>query len=174
MVDLFRYCPACGAPDPVFEFTKRYSCLRCGFEYFHNVATAAGVFIVSKGRLLCLERAREPGKGLMALPGGFVDPGERAEHAVLRECREEIGWEPSDIHFLCSFPNEYQYRGMLYHTCDLYFTARDDRLEEDMLCPEAGEVSGLCFMALSELDPERFAFMAVRNAWKVFIREYRP
>ncbi len=42
-----------------------------------------------RGRILLIERRNEPHG--WALPGGFVDVGERAEAAAIREAREETG-----------------------------------------------------------------------------------
>jgi 8-oxo-dGTP pyrophosphatase MutT (NUDIX family) len=53
-----------------------------------------------------------------------VNPAERAEDAALRECREEIGWAPPELAFLGSYPNSYEYGGVGYNTCDLYFYYR--------------------------------------------------
>jgi bifunctional NMN adenylyltransferase/nudix hydrolase len=45
--------------------------------------------VVQSGHILMVERKARPGKGLLALPGGFVDHGEKIEDACLRELREE-------------------------------------------------------------------------------------
>ena len=64
-----------------------------------------------------------PRQGFLAVPGGFVDFNESAEEAVVRECREEIGVTVQGARFLCSAPNIYEYKGIVYRTCDLFFTA---------------------------------------------------
>lgn len=48
-----------------------------------------GVLFRNEG-VLMVKRATEP-IGYWALPGGFVDRGERLEHAIVRETKEETG-----------------------------------------------------------------------------------
>jgi ADP-ribose pyrophosphatase YjhB (NUDIX family) len=43
------------------------------------------------GRLLLVQRGREPGRGLWSLPGGRVEPGESEHEAIVREMVEETG-----------------------------------------------------------------------------------
>ena len=43
------------------------------------------------GRLLLVQRGREPHRGRWSLPGGRVEAGESPEQAVEREVREETG-----------------------------------------------------------------------------------
>lgn len=45
----------------------------------------------TSGRLLMVQRGHEPAKGLWAVPGGKVEPGETDEQAVAREILEETG-----------------------------------------------------------------------------------
>ena len=45
--------------------------------------------VVQSGHILLVERNARPGKGLLALPGGFIGAHERLADACLRELREE-------------------------------------------------------------------------------------
>lgn len=50
-----------------------------------------GALIVVAGRVLLVERGKEPLAGYWSLPGGAVETGERLEDAVVREALEETG-----------------------------------------------------------------------------------
>jgi bifunctional NMN adenylyltransferase/nudix hydrolase len=47
--------------------------------------------VFKSGHILVVRRRGFPGKGLLALPGGFVAQDEFVEHAAIRELREETG-----------------------------------------------------------------------------------
>jgi ADP-ribose pyrophosphatase YjhB (NUDIX family) len=50
---------------------------------------AASAVVFRDGRILLVQRAREPGRGRYSLPGGRVEWGETVEQAVHREVAEE-------------------------------------------------------------------------------------
>jgi len=51
--------------------------------------TTVDACIVQSGHVLVIERGANPGKGLVAMPGGFINPEETLEDGMLRELREE-------------------------------------------------------------------------------------
>ncbi|MCR5081683.1 MAG: NUDIX domain-containing protein [Treponema sp.] len=124
--NVFNFCPDCGSKNiQTLLNGRKWFCPDCGFDLYNNVASAVGVVIEnSKGEILFEKRAKNPRKGFLALPGGFCEPDETAEQSAVRECREEVGLEVCDIKFLCSFPNTYVYRDIIYKTCDIFFTAK--------------------------------------------------
>lgn len=71
-----------------YSFVKAY---KKGWEAAPYAPTFVTVdaLVIQSGHLLLVERKAQPGRGLMALPGGFVDPHEKLQDAVIRELREE-------------------------------------------------------------------------------------
>lgn len=118
----FTYCPKCGARTFVERNEKAKQCTACGFVYYFNPSSAVACFIRNpQGELLLVRRAKEPAKGTLDLPGGFVDMDESAEEAAHREVKEETGLELTDCRYLFSIPNIYPYCGFDVHTVDMFF-----------------------------------------------------
>jgi ADP-ribose pyrophosphatase YjhB (NUDIX family) len=173
---MWNYCPSCASPAIQFDGSHKFSCPACGFVYYHNTAAATGCVIRSRRGILLLVRGKEPARGKLDLPGGFVDPGEGALDGLRRELREEIGWTPEPglhtdtvFRLFASFPNVYHYRDIPYNTCDLFFTLDAPELTEQDLRPEAEEIGGLRFVEPRSVRPEDLAFDSTRRAIAAYL-----
>lgn len=72
------------------QYLKEYHKAWAGTPFPPTFVTVDAV-VVHSGHVLMVRRKTEPGKGLWAFPGGFLDPGETIDTAVIRELREETG-----------------------------------------------------------------------------------
>ena len=162
-IDQFRHCPRCGSATPTGA--NPFRCPACVFTYYFNPTVSAGAFLTdAAGRYLVIRRAKEPAKGLLGIPGGFIDIGEKAEDALRREVREEVGLEIDDVRFLGSFPNLYFYKDVTYPVCDLLFmgTALDPESAREL-----DGVAGIEWRTLASLRDEEFAFESMKAALRV-------
>jgi 8-oxo-dGTP pyrophosphatase MutT (NUDIX family) len=167
---MFRYCPSCGSQNIRFEQNKVFRCPDCAFVYYHNTAAATGCVIGVGEQVLMLVRGVEPGRGKLDLPGGFVDPGEGVFEGLRRECREELGWDPGPACALfASFPNLYPYKGIVYNTCDFFFSVQAPNLRLEDLSLEKDEVAGAILVKPQELRPEDLAFDSARRAMDAYL-----
>ncbi|MFN3200288.1 MAG: NUDIX domain-containing protein [Bradymonadia bacterium] len=90
------HCENCGTPYPDAGGPWPRTCAACGHTRYLNptpVAVLLQPVRHSAGELglLAIRRAIEPRKGLLALPGGFIDLGESWTSAAARELYEETG-----------------------------------------------------------------------------------
>lgn len=60
-------------------------------EFPEAPLVGVGAVVVDAGRVLLIQRGREPLKGHWSLPGGLIELGESLHAAVIREVEEETG-----------------------------------------------------------------------------------
>ncbi len=115
-----------------------------------------------------VRRAKEPARGKLAVPGGFIDIGETAEDALRRETREEVDLEIGDLTYLASRTNAYHYQEITYPVLDLFFVAT--AINPAKARPLDG-VDSLEWHTASTIDPETIAFPSIRSALKLFVEQ---
>jgi 8-oxo-dGTP diphosphatase len=74
------------------EFENKAASLQSQFDnQWKKPSVTADGIVTRGGDILLIKRGKEPFKGSYALPGGFLDYGERLEECVVREVAEETG-----------------------------------------------------------------------------------
>lgn len=84
------------------------------------VTVDVAIFMPTNGnhKILLIERAQEPYKGLYALPGGFVEIQETLEEAAQRELEEETGLKTLQLTQVHTFSDpDRDPRGRVISTC---------------------------------------------------------
>ena len=156
----FNYCPACGSSEISFSDMKKLVCRNCSLTYYQNVAAAAAAILEYNKKVVLIKRAREPGKGKLDLPGGFVNPKESAEEALRREIEEELKIEVGKLEYLGSYPNVYQYKGVVYYTCDLFFHSKIDAIGPEF---DRTEIEELFLVDPLKIPYDKIAFESIKK-----------
>lgn len=101
-----KFCDQCGTPLEMKDRhgTLRPICPNCGRVVYFDPKVAVVVFILHAAKVLLIQRGIDPGKGLWALPAGFVEAEEPPSDAAVRETLEETGLQVRVTHLLDVYP----------------------------------------------------------------------
>jgi ADP-ribose pyrophosphatase YjhB (NUDIX family) len=91
-----NHCSRCGAALSLGmvpgEDRERLACDACGYVAYVNPRLVVTCLpITDDGEVMLLRRGIEPGRGLWAQPGGFMEIDETVEAGAIRETLEETG-----------------------------------------------------------------------------------
>ncbi|EGW38858.1 NUDIX domain-containing protein [Desulfosporosinus sp. OT] len=89
----YLFCPLCGKPlqKSIIADQLRSRCSECSYVNWGNFSLGVGGVLWHNGKVLLVQRAHNPGKGMWTIPGGYVDQEESIWEAVIREIQEETG-----------------------------------------------------------------------------------
>jgi NAD+ diphosphatase len=103
-----QYCGACAEPTVLSSTDRSRSCPRCKIPMYPRLAPAMIVAVEKEDQILLARSPHFPA-GIMSVLAGFVEPGESAEEAVVREVFEETAIVVKDVQYFSSqawpFPN---------------------------------------------------------------------
>ncbi len=124
-----RFCGVCGAPMELHtDISKK--CTSCGKEVWPQLATAV-ITLIRRQDEIMLVQARNFRGNYYGLVAGFVETGESLEEAVVREIKEEVGIDVSNLKYVMSQPWPYPCGLMVGFTAE--YVGGEIRLQEDEL-----------------------------------------
>ncbi len=161
--DIYKFNPINGKPLTKIN-DKLLKDEETGFKFFINPKpTTSAIILNDKDEILLVRRAFEPKKGMLDLPCGFIEIDESAEEGLKREIKEELGANATDINYLTTATNKYEYQGISEYLLDITFTCRLN--DYNNLTP-MDDIVEILFVPPKELKFEEIAFESIKNALK--------
>jgi mutator protein MutT len=162
----FEFCPRCGSKQFNINDERSRHCTNCNLTYYANAsASTAAIITNSKGEVLLTTRAFNPAKGMLDLPGGFVDINETAEEAIIRELKEELNINIQNPKYLFSLPNEYEFSGITVHTLDIFFKIE---IDDNTIIKTDDDVASAQFYDLNNVNIENIGLQSIKTAIEKF------
>ncbi len=104
-----KYCASCGSHLYLSTTETALECPQCR-RIWYPVLAPCIIVLISKGEQILLARHVQHISDLYTCIAGFIEAGETAEEAVVREIREEVGLTVKDIRYRGSqgwpYPNQ--------------------------------------------------------------------
>ena len=98
-----RYCGRCATPTTMKTTEFAMACPACGLLAYPRISPAVMV-LIGRGDELLLARSPHFKPGIFSALAGFVEAGETLEQCAVREVREEVGIEISNLRYFRSQP----------------------------------------------------------------------
>ena len=163
----FIFCPKCKS-----KFEKKppnlLTCIKCNLHYYVNPKPTTSILLLnSKNEILFVVRKFDPKKGMLDLPGGFVDIGETLEECMVREIKEElcINVTVNEITYIGSSVDEYEHGGVNSRTINAMYHAK---LPQNAHIVPSDDVEDFLFIAPQDIPYDRMAFQGMKD----FLKEY--
>lgn len=149
------YCAMCGeAMTRTPGEEGHLHCCRCGLIHYRNPLPAVALLVRDGDRILLVRRAVAPAKGMLCLPGGFMELGETPGECGRRELLEETGLIAEEIRLLDLETDSTVYGGILLVALEVLRWSGDPEPGDDaseLVWCRLAEVPGLAFRAHERL-----------------------
>jgi NAD+ diphosphatase len=162
-----KFCIVCGG-ESIGENNLR-KCKKCGIRRFINPSPATGAIIIKDHKFLLTKRAREPEKGSWDIPGGFTEPGETFEQAIVREIFEEMGVKVTSVKYFNSQFDYYKFDGIVDDIIVVNFLVEVDSFD---FKPD-DDITETKFFGEDEMPYNDIKFPSVRNTIREYYKQFQ-
>jgi NAD+ diphosphatase len=111
------FCGRCGTPTQIKNHERARECPNCRQVHYPRIAPAI-MALVRRGREFLLARSPHFAPGMYSALAGFVEPGETLEQTLVREVREEVGIEVTNVRYFASQPWPFPHSLMIAFNAD--------------------------------------------------------
>jgi NAD+ diphosphatase len=158
-----RYCGRCGAETERKPGELARVCPRCGLQQFPRISPAV-IVRIERGDELLLARSPHFAPGVYSTLAGFVEPGESLEDTVVREIREEVGVEVTNVRYFGSQPWPFPHSLMIGFVAD--WASGEIR-------PQEGEIEDAGWFTVDNLPGLPSRFSIARSLLEDFVEKRR-
>lgn len=144
-----RFCGRCGARTERQPPELSRTCPDCGLQQFPRIAPAV-IVRVERGDQVLLARSPHFAPGVYSTLAGFVEPGESLEETVVREVKEEVGVDVTNLRYFGSQPWPFPHSLMIGFVVEY---------ESGEITPQEGEIEDARWFTVDDLPglPSRFS-----------------
>jgi NAD+ diphosphatase len=140
-IQTHRYCGQCGSAMSLVNWELAALCNKCGHRCYPRIAPCVLVGIIKDDKIL-LARSSRHRAGFYSILAGFVESAETLEQAAVREVKEEVGVDITNLRYVGSQPWPFP------HSLMTGFIA--DYVAGDIVC-QPQEIEEAAWFALTEL-----------------------
>jgi len=112
-----QFCGRCGTPTERKTAERSRVCPNCAQTHYPRLAPVA-MALVHRGDELLLARSPHFPPGMFSALAGFVEPGESLEQCLVREVKEEVGVDVTNLRYFSSQPWPFPHSLMVAFHCD--------------------------------------------------------
>lgn len=160
-----NFCSYCGdrvtRSVPPGEHLARSVCVACGRIYYENPKIVAGCIPDWDGRILLCRRAIEPRVGRWTFPAGFMELGESAEDAAVRETMEEADTRVTELSLYAVYS--------LTHVDQVYLVFRGTMEKPEFAITY--ESSAVELFTTEDVPWNELAFPVIHEVLKRYVRD---
>jgi NAD+ diphosphatase len=112
-----KYCSYCGSEN-TFEIKEEAMYCSCNNIYTYPTISPCIITLVTNGNKILLARNKMFPQGMFSALAGFIEAGETAEEALVREVNEEVNLDVTNINYFASQSWPFPSQLMLGYYCE--------------------------------------------------------